>query len=272
MTTDADPVVVDYARRFPESFARVLGQGDDAGITELIHTLPPESIASVVSRLPAARLLALLESDRHSPETWLQDAPFDDAVMLLARMRRERRLALIESISDRARQRALLQIERFPPHSAGSLVQDVLLRIDIDRSPETVAEELRNNDDDDLPALVVVDSNGRYAGMLDPWRLMSRRYSGRQLGELIDEVQPVAPESTIVAAAAHAGWNTRNWLPVVDHRQRVLGVLSRERTLRAASKQSSGTTRSNSLLLDLAGDLSVLLGDAIDAVLAKPSP
>ena len=43
--TDADPVVTDYALQFPESFARVLGEGGDREISDLVDTLPPSTVA-----------------------------------------------------------------------------------------------------------------------------------------------------------------------------------------------------------------------------------
>ena len=54
--TEVDPIIADYAERFPDAFASSLRQGSDEEISALVGSLPPESIASVVARLPATRL------------------------------------------------------------------------------------------------------------------------------------------------------------------------------------------------------------------------
>ena len=75
--TEADAVITDFAERFPDAFARTLRQGSDEEISAIVGSLPPQSVAAVVARLPSARLLALLESGEHSPRDWLEAAPFD---------------------------------------------------------------------------------------------------------------------------------------------------------------------------------------------------
>ncbi len=268
---DADPVVADFAERFPDAFASALRQGSDDEIAAIVKSLPPESIASVVARLPAIRLRALLDSDQHSPRDWIEDAPFEDAIMLLSRMRRERRIALIGSVQDRRLQRRLMRHQQYPRHSAGFYVEDVFLRVDIDTPASDVLEELRSDERDDPPLMVVVDASGRYAGVLNPWHLMSKRQTSQQLEEQMEYIQPIAPETPVTAAAEHEGWLEHNWLPVVDNKQRVLGALSRATVLGAASRISPSQQSTASLLLELVDGITHTLGEMLEGLLGRRS-
>lgn len=267
--TDADPVVADFAERFPDSFARALRQGSDEQISTIVETLPAGSVASIAARLPAGRLLALLESGEHSPKAWLQAAPFDDAVMLLSRMRRERRIALIDSLDDRGLRRRLMRHQQYPTHSAGFLVEEALLRIDIDAPVSSALTELRGLDRADMPLLVVIDAAGRYAGVLHPWRLINDGLSDRQAGEFAEDIQPIAPETPVAAAATHEGWLQHNWLPVVDNRQRLLGALSRAALFRAARRASPSRGGTAGMLLELVNGLTLTLGEMLDGILTR---
>jgi Mg/Co/Ni transporter MgtE len=266
---EADPVIADFAEQFPDSFARALRKGSDEQISATFKLLPTRSIAAIAARLPAARLRTLLDSGEHSPRAWLEDAPFDDAIMLLSRMRRERRIALIGSLRDRKLKRRLMRHQQYPRHSSGFYVQDVFLRIDIDTPASEAVNELRSFDEDELPLIVVVDTAGRYAGVLKPWQLMSKRLSSQRLSEHVEHILPIAPETPVVAAAEHEGWLEHNWLPVVDNRQRILGALSRAAVLRAASRVSPSRQGMAGLLLELADGITHTLGDILEGVLGR---
>lgn len=268
---DADPVVADFAERFPDAFASALRQGSNDEISAIVKLLPPESVASVVARLPAVRLRALLDSEQHSPRDWIEDAPFEDAIMLLSRMRRERRIALIGSVRDRRLQRRLMRHQQYPRHSTGFYVEDVFLRVDIDTPASDVLEALRSDERDDPPLMVVVDASGRYAGVLNPWHLMSNRQTSQRLDDQMEYIQPVAPETPITAAAEHEGWLEHNWLPVVDNKRRVLGALSRATVLSAASRVSPSQQSTASLLLELVDGITHTLGEMLEGLLGRRS-
>ncbi len=269
MTAEPDPVIGAFAEQFPDSVARVLRQGGEDQISAIVESLPPHTIAAIAARLPAARLLALLESGTHSPRAWLENAPFDDAVMLLSRMRRERRIKLIGSLQDRKLQRRLMRHQQYPVRSAGFYVEDVFLRIDIDTPASEATDELRSFNQDELPLIVVVDAAGRYTGILRPWQLMSNRLSSQRLSEHVEYIQPIAPETPVIAAAEHEGWLEHNWLPVVDNKQRVLGALSRAAVLRAASRAAPSRQAASSVLLELVDGITHTLGEILEGVLSR---
>lgn len=266
---DADPVIADFAERYPDAFASALRQGSDEEIAAIVASLPLPSVASVVARLPAARLLVLLESGQHSPRDWIENAPFDDAIMLLSRMRRERRVALVGSVRDRKLQRQLMRHQQYPRHSTGFYVEDVFLRIDIDTPASVVLEDLRSDERDDPPLMVVVDAAGRYAGVLNPWHLVSNRLTSQRLSDHVEYIQPIAPESPITAAAEHEGWLEHNWLPVVDNKHRVLGAISRSTILGAASHVLPSQQGTASLFLELVDGVTHTFGEMLEGLLGR---
>ncbi len=258
---DLDRLSLDFAARHPDAFARILGRGEFEECELVIESLPRERTAAIVARLPASCIRQLLDSARHQPARWLVDAPFDDAVTLLSRIPRERRLALVNSLDDRDRQRRLLRHLQYPAHSVGALVVDTPLRLSADSLAKDVVDELRELDTDSRGPIVVVDADGHYLGILDRWRLLLRSPPTGHVEDYLIAVTAVRPETSVAAVSQIDTWHTRNWLPVVDHRNRVLGAVSREKVFRTVGLQSGSAFGRGDILLDLLEDL-VYLCDA----------
>ncbi len=251
---DIDPLSLDFAVRHPDSFARVLGRGETDEIARIIDSLSPDRKASIIGRLPTPVIARLLESERQ-PAEWLVDAPFDDAVILLSRLPREKRLALVNRVEDRDRKRRLLRHEQYPAHTVGSLVSDVPRRLQAESAATDVVAELREPDAEARGPVVVVDADGRYLGVLDRWRLLLCDRPTGQVGDYLLDVRAVRPETPTATVVLDEQWHTRNWLPVIDHRDRVLGAVSRERVFRAAGAHFENVRGASDVLIDLLADL-----------------
>ena len=115
--------------------------------------------------------------------------------------------------------------------------------------------ELRKLDPEAQGPVVIVDSEGRYLGVLDRWRLLLRSLPSGSVRDYLIAVKAVRPETPVTTVAMNDEWHTRNWLPVIDHRHRVLGAVSREKVLRAARAQSQSAQSGGDILLDLLADL-----------------
>lgn len=260
--TDIDRLSLDFAARHPDSFARVLGRGSLSECEQVIASLPAEQKAAIAARLPASQLRPLLDSVQQQAAAWLVDAPFDEALNLLSRMSRERRLALLNQLSDPDRKRQLLRHQQYPAHSVGALIADVPLRLVAHSRAQDVVAELRELDTDSKGPVVVVDADGRYLGVLDRWKLLLRNPPRGKVQDYCLPVRAFRPETSVASIAGDEEWYTRNWLPVIDHRERVLGVLSREKVLRAAEFHSGNSQLGGDLFLQLLEDL-VLVFDAL---------
>ncbi len=253
--SDIERLSLDFATRHPDAFARILGAGEFEEIERLLAILPAERKAAIVARLPAPHIRELLESGHQRPADWLVDAPFDDAVTLLSRLPRDKRLALVNSLPDRNRQRRLLRNQQYPPHSIGALVGDIPLRVRPESPAADVLVELRKLDHESQGPVVVVDTDDHYLGVLDRWRLLLRSPPAGSVKDYLVAVKALRPETPVVEVAKNDEWHTRNWMPVIDHRRRVLGGVSRENVLRVAKTYSGDSQRGGDILLDLATDL-----------------
>jgi len=239
----------DFATRFPDSFARIAASHGVAEVDTVIRSLPVAVQATIVARLPAEQVVALLDTGDRDPAQWLVDARFEDAVTLLSRIPRERRLALINSVPDRERRRRLLRSQQYPSHSVGALVQDITFRLNADDQASDAIAALKSPGGRERGPLVVSDAVGRYVGLLDAWRLLTTDKVTGTLRNYLDEVSPLYPELPISAVRRDPAWHTHAWLPVVDRDNRVLGAVSRARVFGAAIETTDYASRD--VMLDL---------------------
>jgi Mg/Co/Ni transporter MgtE len=267
-----DPISADFADRFPDSFARVAARGSDADVTSILESLPPATKASIAARLPGARIDALLRSGRHDARRWLEDASFEDAVGLLSRIPRERRLALVNSLKDHERRRQLLRHEQYPTHSVGALVGDIPLRFSAEARASDAVFELRANADAEPGPLVVVDQQGRYMGTLNTWRLLARKRAAGNVAEYTNRVAAIHPETSILSAVENPDWDRNLWLPVIDHRRRVLGAVSRAALFKAARRQTGDAgAGTGGMIGDLLRELVYAMGELLEWIFARKS-
>ena len=231
--------------------------------------LPAALRASIVARLPGSRIVQLLDLDEDESRQWIVDAPHDHAVTLLSRIPRERRLSIVNSLADRERRLRLLRHLQFPAHSVGSMVGDVLYRINVDEQAADVLDNLRAGGAEEPWRIVAVDSNGQYAGGVDLWRLVA---SDKLVGTIRDymlDVPSILPETPIADAVSREDWLRHNWLPVVDHRRHVLGGVSRAKLFGAAGQNTMGRSKIDPVFSDLMSDLVYVFAALLDGVLSR---
>lgn len=265
---DTDILNADFARKYPDKFARLLGRGEAAEITQVLKKLPKPLAASIVSRLPASRIDLLLGTGAADAGRWLADAPFNDAVALLSRIPRERSLVLVNSLQHRERRRRLLQYLKYPAHSVGALVTDAPVRVGADARVEDVLAELKTLDRDRPRPVVVAHPDGTYCGVLDAWRLLTGDSTNRSVAEFCVTVPAMHPETSLAAAVNDPGWNDHSWLPVVDHERRILGGVQRSSVLSAAGKFAVDARPGRDILTVLVGDVVHLFGALLTSSLS----
>ncbi len=266
---DTDVLNADFARKYPDKFARLLGRGDGNEIAQVLKKLPRPVAASVVARLPASRIDLLLGAGVTDAAHWLADAPFNDAVALLSRIPRERSLVLVNSLKNRERRRRLLQYLKYPAHSVGALVTDAAVRVGSDTRIEEVLAELRTLDRDKPRPIVVAGPDGTYFGMLDAWRLLTGEPAHGTVADFVATVPAIHPETSLAAAVKDPGWNDNNWLPVIDHERRILGGVGRSSVFTAASKFAHDARPGRDVLSVLVGDVVHLFGELLTRSLSK---
>lgn len=267
--SDADALTTGFASRHPDAFARVLGRARSDEILVALGSLPDDLRARVVSRLPGPRLLEIIDVDAQVSVDWLKSASHDDAIAMLSRLPRERRLALVNALSDRSRKLRLLRQLRYPAHCVGSLVDDILQRVYVGTEASKALADLRASGTEEAWRIVAVDDNGRFAGSVDLWRLLaSEKVSGTIAGYTLT-ISPILPETPIASAALRDEWLRYNWLPVVDHRGHVLGGVSRAHLLHAARGHASDRSDTGDFFALMLGDMAHVLGKLMENILSR---
>ena len=261
-----DALSLAFASRDPEAFARTLNQGRKSEILGILNSMPSANAAAVAARLPVKRLGELLASGKVDAGAWLAAAGLDDAVKLAGRMPRERSLALINSLDDARRRSRLLQYLKYPAHSVGSVVSDVLIEIPADTLAREALDELRGFGNEPPGAVVLTEPDGTYAGLLDAWALLVAEKPSGQARRYARPVPPLHPETPLTDAAADPNWRAHGWLPVVDYRRRVIGAASRDRVMeRLTSRGVAAPNRAN--FFGLLHDMLKIFAALLDRVL-----
>lgn len=267
---EADPLCADFARRFPDAFARTLARGRLADAIAVLSSLPAELRAAVIARLPPATVDQIIAAVPQFVPEWLAPAPLDAAVALLSRLPRETRLELVNALEDPAQRRQLLRHQQFPGHTIGSLVVDVPLRVVETARCSDVVTALRELEGHDPGQLIVISRDEKYVGVLDAWPLLTTRTSGN-IRNLVVDLEPMQPEMSIDDVADDERWNLHAWLPVVDHENRVMGRVARSRVLRAAKAEAEALAGRRDLVGSLFAELVYLLGGVLERALRRSS-
>lgn len=266
---DRDSLTAEFAQRHADKFARILGRGESEEINSVLDALPASVAASIVTRLAAARIHEIVASRKDKLDRWLTAAQLPDAVSLLSRLPREQCLTLVNSLKDRERRKRLLQYLQFPAHSVGALVTDLPVRVTTDTPASEFLAELRALQDGRARRVVVMHPDGRYCGLLDLWRLLSRDPAVGPIEDYTLPAPAIYPETSQATSVQDPSWHDHNWLPVVDHQQRILGGISRSSLFKAAEQHAQQGGANGDLLSILISDLTSLFGELLTRSLSK---
>lgn len=228
-----DPFSIEFARDMPDAFARTCARGEPAEISQVLDSLPDSLAASIAARLPLSRMQALLAAGLARPEVWLAAASFDDATALMGMLPRDQCVALVNGLADRDRRRKIRQYLNYPARSVGALASDEMLRIADDLSIADLRQELHALEDTRFEQAIIVETEGKYFGVLNLWRMTVEDSDNRPVRHCADRVPSLNPEASVFNAVKAEAWAEHAWLPVVDHENRVLGVASRSRVFAA---------------------------------------
>jgi Mg/Co/Ni transporter MgtE len=224
----ADPIIEDFARRFPAAFTLHLANGTPQEALSILEALPASLAVRIAAALPPSRFGAIAELDSARLVGWLEQADLDTGVAFVGRLPRQQGLQLIDALKNQKLKRRLGRALRYPSHCVGAWVAGDVIQVSMDSVAADVRKELRRIDGQDGARAVVLDARGRYAGMLDVWRLLIAERAEGRVREFIQPVLPLRPETPITDARTTEQWSDHLWLPVVDIDGRVLGYITKK--------------------------------------------
>ena len=228
----ADLVVATrFVADHPEDAALVLEQLSFADAAALLAELEPSQGARVVARLSAALAVDCLRSlpDRLVSGV-LGELPIDLAARILMRASDETRGAWLAALPEE-RAEFLRRKLRYPPGTAGALVDPLVLALPVDLSVGEAQKQLRRSAERAYYYLYVVDRDQRLVGALDIRELMLAEPKETLGAVMHREVITVSAHADLATVIGHPGWRELDALPVVDGAGVFFGII-RHRMMR----------------------------------------
>lgn len=224
-------VATQFVADHPADAALVLEQLSFADAAALLSELEPTQGARLVSRLSAALAVDCLRSlpDRLVSGV-LSELPIDLAARILMRAGDETRESWLAAIPEE-RAEFLRRKLRYPPGTAGALVDPLVLALPVDLSVAEAQKQLRRSAERAYYYVYVVDREQRLVGALDIRELMLAE-ARETLGAVMHrEVVTVSAHADLATVMGHPGWRELDALPVVDGAGVFFGII-RHRMMR----------------------------------------
>jgi magnesium transporter len=207
--------------------ARLLEKQSVVDAAEVVGHLTADMAAQAIERLTdesAASILTRIEPTR--------------AASLLARIDEDSKNRILNSLAP-SLSRELEELLAYPGDSAGNLMDARVTTFRSDMTVENVLRRLREYPRRNLQEVFVVDEGGRLLGAVAVQALAVSRPKIR-LDEILAPVrafvEPMAPREDVVEILTEHRLTT---LPVVDHEQRLLGVIRQDALVAATAEEAS---------------------------------
>lgn len=224
-------VATRFVAEHPEEAALVLEQLSFADAAALLAELDPAQGAGLVARLSAALAVDCLRSlpDRLVAAV-LAELPIDLAARILMRASEDTRGSWLAAIPEE-RAAFLRRKLRYPPGTAGALVDPLVLALPEDLSVAEAQKQLRRSAERAYYYVYVVDREQRLVGALDIRELMLAETKATLGAVMHREVVSVSAHADLASVMGHPGWRELDALPVVDAGGVFFGII-RHRMMR----------------------------------------
>jgi magnesium transporter len=225
----------------PHDAADILEElGEDAA-TDLLAYLDPEFAAEVLEEMQdhlAADILEELDPD--TAADFLEGMPADEAADVIAALEPEARDGIFEAMEDPA-EADVRELLSYPPDSAGGLMTTEIAKLPVGMTAGEAIERVRqmNEELEDLSYVYIVDDEDRLVGVLSFRDLVFKR-PGVGLDEaMIHNPVAVSPFADREEAAELTNRYHLFSIPVVDDRQRLLGMVTNEEVIEAIQSEAT---------------------------------
>jgi len=264
--SETNRLTQDFAKRFPQAFADLLTHADEDDAREVLEALPAANVMAVLARLPSGRLSAIAVDTFIAASARLRADSIDDTATFLAHQPLAQRADLIGKVTDRSLHRKLQQRLNFSSHTVGALTTDPTDIVSADTPLEDVLSVLRSVRDRREVQIVLVDTEGRYVGVLDPWKILGIERAEGAVRRFVSKRPALAAEVSIAAAHESGQWLRASWLPVVDYDNRVLGVVNRADVLNRSERADDPAVLMANSVSELARQYVFVLGELLSRI------
>ena len=238
-----------FAEEDPEHLAGMLERSGDIDETLAIVTeIDTALVSNVVARLSPDMSHRLLQK---IPDTavieWLDTGSDDAGRRLLSKIDPARAARLIEGIGDRSRRRALRRLSSYSAGTIGQLTQVPVMVIGEKTPASDISTALQRGQANAGEPVAIERQDGKVLGVLDFAKFARNTSDRATAADFCLPVEPVladAPLPSLSSLARSEGWAKQTSLPVVDHRHRLIGYVTR-----AALEEASASEREEGLFL-----------------------
>lgn len=270
MTEQLDPLLLKFASDRPDEMAALLANSELRELSEVLESLPVSTAATLAARLPSWQLTSLLtDIDAALLASLLKAAQTNEAVALVSHLNESRYASIISSVPAPERQ-PLYELLEFPSYSVASLVTTEFIRVSESTSCEAFCEQLSTSDNTRPRPVLIVDQQGKYRGIVSLLAVYSRKNRSQLVGQITIPVEPLNGKMAASQAITAKQWMKHTELPVVDSRQRILGVVTRASLERIRSDFSPIEFNLERVLAELASAYLNLCARILESVLGRP--
>jgi len=238
----------------PADIADRLQRCDAADAVEALIQLPPKLAAMAFGELEAERaeeLTALLDGEQL--RGLLIDLPHPEAADLIGYLPVDRREQVLNSLPADL-ESPLRSLLRYPEDSAGGIMNDRLIALREDQTLAQVLQQLRarpSETTEEVSYLYVTDARRRLVGIMSLRELVFRNPERRVSEVMNRDVKMVKVDMDQEALALEFEHYHYLGLPVVDDRQRLVGVVKASDILQVAKEEA---TEDMQLMVGLSGE------------------
>ncbi|MCG6923805.1 MAG: magnesium transporter [Acidobacteria bacterium] len=238
-TAGLEALVSGYVRLFPGEVARALEAAPPDDASALLAARPVAHAADVVRRLgPGQAAATLARLPARAARRLVEHLGAARSAVLLARLEPDDRDRLLGLVATKMA-RELGDLTRYPPDTAGALMDPRVAAFPGDTPVKTVLGRLRRRRAHRVYDVFVVDPEGQLTGVV-PLQEIALSPGDTRLGTL---AQPSVPKVAATAGREEiveemAGGATPS-LAVVDYEGRLLGVLRYAALMAAAESEAS---------------------------------
>lgn len=270
MTEPLDPLLLQFASDRPDEMAALLANCELRELSGMLETLPVSFAATLAARLPSWQLTSLLTSiDPVLLARMLRAAKTDEAVALVSHLNESRYPSILDAVPAPERG-SLYELLEFPSYSVASLVTTDFIRVLENTNCGTFCEQLSASTDTSPRPVLVVDQNGKYQGLINLQAAYSRKNRSRLISQIAIPVEPLNGNTAASQAVTARQWMKYSELPVVDSRQRILGVVNRASLERVAGDFAPMEFNFERVLSELATAYLSLCARVLESVFGRP--
>ena len=252
-----------------ETLSKIIAEGNDVELTKFIDTLSPSETARAISRLTEEEQLLLLSllkpedaadviediSDEQAADL-VEDMPSEQAAAIMEEMSSDHLVDVLGEMDDDISEAILAKMHgddaiearmmlEYEPDCAGGLMISEFLAYNLNYTIQDVLNDLQKNRseyaDYNVQYFYVVDSEEKLAGVLRMNDLLFPARETRLADVMIRSPLSVSDKASLKELQEFFDEHHLFGVPVVDSKQRLVGVVQPDAVEEAISKQKTKT-------------------------------